>query len=96
MQFARPRDGFKVTWTSAVDALRLSHWADPDFQRHWGDLVERLAFMAHRDGAPEPRLGNGKRLAAYAADHCANRPRFVVGYLVLGDGVTIHLLRISY
>jgi hypothetical protein len=96
MRIARPPTGFVISCTATVDALvRAECEAHPAFERHWGDLLERLKFTAHREGKSEPRLGNGFRLLAVAADGFEDRPRIVVGYLVLGDAVRITLLRVS-
>ena len=97
MQFARPPNGFKIKLSKTVDALRRSEVEHrPEFERFWEDLIEYIKIVAHRVGTPEPRLGNGYRLFATGPDAISGQPRIVIGYLVLGDTVTIRLLRVTY
>lgn len=96
MRIARPPEGFAIRCVATVEALlSLQAQQQPQFIRYWDDIVERLKFTAHREGQPEERLGRGYRLLALDGDRSAGRPRVVLGYLVLGDTVTIKLLRIS-
>ena len=96
MNIARPVDGFRITWPPTVAALIDSQNAvNPNFQRYWDDVIERLKFTAHREGTPEPRLGKGYKLIVINGIQSEGRPRLAIGYLVLGDHVKITLLRIS-
>ena len=96
MRIARPPEGFAIDISATVATLVASEIeAFPTFERHWGDILERMRFTAHREGKPEPRLGNGYRLIAISGIQSEARPRVVVGYLVLGDQLRIRLLRIS-
>lgn len=96
MRFARPQSGFNVSLTATVAAMIAAEiQREPIFERHWGDVIERLKFTAHRDGVEEPRLGKGYRLTTFLGIQSEARPKIIVGYLVLGDTVRITLLSIS-
>ena len=96
MRFARPADGFEIRLAPTVAKLiAAASEVNPAFRRFWGDIEERLKFTAHREGVPEPRLGNGFRLLVSDGAPTENRPRVVIGYLVLGDAVNVTLLRIG-
>lgn len=97
MNIARPPGGFRITWTTNIDALLNAESAShPEFSRHWGDLVEYLKIVAHVAGVSEPRLCNGCRIFATGPDPESGQPRIVVGYRALGDSVSIRLLRVSW
>ena len=96
MHIARPPDGFAVSFSPTVSEMVQAEIAlRPEFSRHWGDIVERLRFTAHREGKPEPRLGKGFRLFVAAGIPSEGRARVVVGYRALGDSVHVTLIRIS-
>lgn len=96
MDIARPPQGFTISLSDTVIHMVATRVETvPDFERYWGDIVERLKFTAHREGEPEPRLGRGFRLLVFSGDGIPARPRVVLGYRVLGDTVSIKLLRIS-
>lgn len=96
MNIARPPGGFHIAWTSTV-GLYLDQASEQHlrFGEVWGALIERLKFTAHREGEPMPQLGPGHKLLIVEGDPLYNLPRLTVGYKVLGDRVTIRLLRVS-
>lgn len=94
MQIARPPDGFVITCKQPVAALvDEAGQADARFIQYWDDVLERLKFTAHREGVADDRLGAGHRL--FVVEGINGLPRLTLVYLVLGDGVTIKMLRIS-
>ena len=96
MHIARPPGGFTVSFSpNVLDMVRAEMALRPEFGRHWGDIVERLRFTAHREGKPESRLGKGFRLFVAAGVPSEGRARVVVGYRALGDSVHVTLIRIS-
>lgn len=96
MNIARPATGFEISISANVRALIENEISkNPEFERYWGDIIERLKFVAHRIGSPEERLARGARLHAFADQGLPGRPRVVVGYVVLGKTVNIKLLRVS-
>lgn len=96
MQIARPPDGFRISLAETVEKMRDAECASrPDFERHWGDLLEYLKMVGHRVGTLEPRLGNGCRLFAREADPEYGTPRIVVGYLPLGRELSIRWMLVS-
>ena len=96
MNIVRPSTGFNIRCADTVSAMvKQAGETNPAFVRYWGDVLERLKFTAHREGTPEPRLGNGFRLLVVNGVPAEGRPRLVVGYLALGDTVSISLLRIA-
>lgn len=48
-------------------------------------------MTAHIEGRPAPHIGNGCRLFVSDPDPGAGTPRIMVGYLVLGETVSIRL-----
>ena len=48
-------------------------------------------MTAHIDGRPAPHIGNGCRLFVSDPDPEVGTPRIMVGYLVLGETVSIRL-----
>ena len=49
-------------------------------------------MTAHIEGKPAPHVGNGCRLFVAENDPEAGTPRILVGYLVLGETVSIRLV----
>ena len=94
MNISRPPDGFRIHFKySGIDReISQEKARDAKFARVWDDLTERLKMTAHVDGRPAPHVGNGCRLFVAEADPEAGTPRILVGYLVLGDTVSIRLV----
>lgn len=93
MNISRPPDGFRIHFRyEKVERAVVEEAArNEKFGRAWGDLLERLKMTAHIEGRPAPNVGNGCRLFVSDPDPEAGTPRIMVGYLVLGETVSIRL-----
>ena len=94
MNISRPPDGFRIhfRYEKIEKAVAAESVRNEKFGRTWGDLLERLKMTAHIEGRPAPHIGNGCRLFVSDPDPEAGTPRILVGYLVLGETVSIRLV----
>ena len=93
MNISRPPDGFRIhfKYEKIERAVAAEITRSEKFGRAWGDLLERLKMTAHIEGCPAPHVGNGCRLFVSDPDPEAGTPRIMVGYLVLGETISIRL-----
>lgn len=93
MNISRPPDGFRIHFRheNIERAVTDETARNEKFGRAWGDLLERLKMTAHIEGRPAPHIGNGCRLFVSDPNPEAGTPRIMVGYLVLGETVSIRL-----
>lgn len=92
MRIARPPEGFAIVLSDiAQQAVATASAAFPRFDFAWSNIVERLKYTAHREGAELP---NGDRLVSFPADAARGDPKIAVVYHVLGDAVTIRKLMV--
>lgn len=92
----RPPGGFKITCSPGVLALvAQAIEANPSFEQHWNDILERLRFTAHVEGVADARFAKGHRLFAAAGDDDRALPRVKLVYSVLGANVRIKVAAIG-
>ena len=82
---ARPSDGFRIILSPAVEAHAQALLKDdPDFAWRWKSTLLRLAYTAHREGAPVgPKIH--ERIGVFEFPGL----RILLAWRVLGDTVTI-------
>ena len=97
MYIARPATGFEIIVRHQDDLERIEEFKNQSEAnaRCWDGIVSRLKMSAHKDGESAPQLGDGCRILVVGPDHEAGTPRIMIGYLALGDWVSIRIVCIG-
>lgn len=93
MQFARPPDGFRLNQKEAVlKTLEELRATCPWLDQAYSDAVARLRMSGHNEGRLSKTVP-GLRSVVEVHPTTAKR-RLGISYLVLGDRITIHAIRV--